>query len=269
MWVRRIGKVAGLRALNLLDVDPGPGVAAVGSATQGRDLAAFTPEVRLAGVMVIGQAEGRPVPDNLTEIAAELEPGGVVPVVVVDLVPREEEDVGIDLLHVRDDVFTGDIAPVRGMDGVPGERGHDDFVPVHRIPADRSSVGSPGLVGDPVLMRPGVIPVFNPEGSSPALLDRLGPRHFNPLPTLFDLKTHRPAVARGKRVELGRQFEGLVVNSIKGEADEILFRYFRDSQDGATLPLLLILLLGDGDTGDEKHGAADNEPFMELHGIPW
>ena len=53
--IHRIGKMAGLGAFDFLDIDARLGVATVGSATERRNLSAFTPQVGLPDVMVIGQ----------------------------------------------------------------------------------------------------------------------------------------------------------------------------------------------------------------------
>ena len=87
----------------------------------------------MADVVVVGDGDRGRVADDLAEVAAELQPVGVVPVVVVDLVAGEEQQVGLDPLEVLDDVGLGDVAAVARIDRVAGEGGHDDLVLVDRV----------------------------------------------------------------------------------------------------------------------------------------
>ncbi|MDP6207635.1 MAG: hypothetical protein QGG01_04975, partial [Roseibacillus sp.] len=72
----------------------------------------------------------------------------------------------------------------------------------------------------------------------------------------LDLQANRPAVIRGKGIELGGELEGFVVHGVERETNEILLCYFRNGQDGTPL-LSFILLLGDSNAGDKKRGATD------------
>ncbi|MEM7698061.1 MAG: hypothetical protein AAF236_06620, partial [Verrucomicrobiota bacterium] len=57
-------------------------VAAICGAFESRDFAALTPQVRLSGVVVVGQADRRAVLDDLAEVAAEFQPCRVVAVLL-------------------------------------------------------------------------------------------------------------------------------------------------------------------------------------------
>ena len=81
-----VGQVAGLRALDLVDVFHRHEEAAVGAGAGRGLLAAGSPDVGLPDIVVVGNGDGRDGADDLTEVAAELEPGGVVTPMVVDLV---------------------------------------------------------------------------------------------------------------------------------------------------------------------------------------
>ena len=103
--IDRIGKMAGLGTFDFLDIDPGLGVATVGSATERRNLSAFTPQIGLPDVMVIGQTNGRTVFDDVTKVASKFQPSRVMSIVVVNLIAREEQHVGVDLLNIVDQVL--------------------------------------------------------------------------------------------------------------------------------------------------------------------
>ena len=76
--------MACLSTFNFLDIDSRLGVATVCSATERRNLSAFSPQIGLADVMVIRQTNRRKVFDDLTKIASEFQPCRVVSIVVVN-----------------------------------------------------------------------------------------------------------------------------------------------------------------------------------------
>ena len=77
---------AGVRALHLVDVLNRHEEAAVGAGAGRGLLAAGTPDIGLSDIVVVRNRDGGDRADDLAEVAAELEPGGVVAPMVVDLV---------------------------------------------------------------------------------------------------------------------------------------------------------------------------------------
>ena len=101
LWVNRVGEMPSLLALDHVDVF---GCVEISTAWSGRISGldtALTPEVGLADVMIIRDRNGWTVPHNITELHAKLKPARGVLSVVVSLVAREEEKVGI----LRDEIL--------------------------------------------------------------------------------------------------------------------------------------------------------------------
>ena len=112
--VEWIGQVAGLCPFNLFYVFDGSGVTAVITGPRMGESAALAPEIALADVVVVRDCDGRYVADDFAEIPAELEPVGVMPRVVIDLVSGEKEKIGLKLLDVLDNIGLGDVPPWPG-----------------------------------------------------------------------------------------------------------------------------------------------------------
>ena len=253
----RIGEVTGLGALHFLDVFAGTGVSTVGGTAEGRDFTALSPEVGLTGVVVVRQAEGGAVFDDLAEVATEFEPGGVVLVVIVNLVSREEEDVDVSLLHVFDDVFAGDVTSVCGLDGISGEAGNHDFLFVDRVLANDTFVGGFLSMAHAVFGFLAVVPVFDAEGGCPAGIDGVDLANFNPLAVFFDLKANRFWIVFRQRVKLSGQLKGAAVNGVERETDDVFLLNFGDGQHGASLFALLLLLGVSGNCDRESEATGE------------
>ncbi len=101
-WIRQM---ACLSPFDFLDVNAGARVSTIGRSWQRRDLAAFTPQVWLARVVVVRQANGGTVFNDFAKVAAKLQPRRIVTVVVVDLVAGKEEYINILLFYIVDDVI--------------------------------------------------------------------------------------------------------------------------------------------------------------------
>ena len=89
-----------LGALHFLHVDSGARITSVRGAFQSRDLSTFTPEVGLAGIVVIGKAEGGAIFDDIAKVTAKLQPPSIVLKVIVNLVTGKEEYIDISSLYV-------------------------------------------------------------------------------------------------------------------------------------------------------------------------
>jgi len=105
-----VGEVPGLLALDHVDVSGCVVIATAGAGGVGRLDAFFTPEVGLADVVIIGNGDGGAVTHDVAELHPELEPARGVLGVMVGLVARKEEDVGI----LRDEVFDNQRAGAGG-----------------------------------------------------------------------------------------------------------------------------------------------------------
>ncbi len=98
-----VWQMAGLCAFHLFNIDSRLGVTTVRRSAQRGDLSAFAPDVRLANIVIVRQTYRGAIFDDVAKIPAELEPGGIVAVVVVDLISRKEEYIRIDSIDVVDD----------------------------------------------------------------------------------------------------------------------------------------------------------------------
>ena len=91
--------------------------------------------------MIVGQTNGRTVFNDLAKITAELQPGGVVLKVVVDLVTGEKQHIGIDPFNVIDDVLPRDVAAVRGIDGIARKPRHNQFILIGGVATNGAFIG--------------------------------------------------------------------------------------------------------------------------------
>ena len=90
--------------------------------------------------------ERKAILDDLAEIPAELQPHLVVLPMIVDLVAREEQHVGIDLLYVGHDILSRDIATMPHVHRVSREAGDYDLGLVDGILADRAKRAISGVI---------------------------------------------------------------------------------------------------------------------------
>ena len=107
---------------------------------------------------------------------------------VIDLIASEEEEVGIDLSDVIEDVLARNIAAVTWLDGVASEGGQDDFVFIDRVLANGAFVSGFSAMRDAIAVGLGVVPTLDAEWCGPAGFDccRLG--YFDPLTVLLNLQ---------------------------------------------------------------------------------
>ena len=66
--------------------------------------------------MVIGNAHGREIPDHLSEITTEPQPGGVVAAMVVNLVTGKEQKVWLKPLDILHQILLRYVASMTGVD---------------------------------------------------------------------------------------------------------------------------------------------------------
>ena len=229
--IEGIGEVARLGPLHHLHVLDRAEVAAIGPVGIVGLLPPRAPEVGLAHVVVVGNGDRRAVPDDRAEVAAELEPRRVVAGVVVDLVPGEEQQIGVEGLDVVEDVLARDVPAVRGVDRVPGEAGDDDLVLVDGVLANPTVVESGGAVGHAVVPSSRVVPVLDPQRGGPSGLDHRSGPDLVPAVIALDLQAHLPLLALLQRIELRRHLEDAVVNRVEREADHLFARHLGNRED--------------------------------------
>ena len=186
--VVRVGQMAGLSTLHLLDVFDGHGISTVGSSSQSRFLPVVPPNVGLSHIMIIGNGHGREVLDHLSEIPAEPQPGRVMATMVVNLVAGKEKKVGLKFFDILDQVLLRDIPPMTGIDGISGESDGHEFPLILGVLADYPFIGRllpmPNSVWD--LLR--IIPLLYPKGNGPTPLDHLGLGYLFPVSAKFDFQ---------------------------------------------------------------------------------
>src|SRR6056297_3059723 len=111
-----------------------------------------------------------------------------MPVMIIHLVTRKKEQVGIKPLDICHDIVFRDITAGPLVYSVAGEGSHHDGVLVDRIFFDGARVKSLIAMGHPVLYVPGMIPVFYPEMSGPSILNYFGGCNFFPFLILHHLQ---------------------------------------------------------------------------------
>jgi len=192
--IKRIGKMTRLGPLDRFHIIDRHQVSAVGRTGQCRPLAAGAPDVGLSDVMVIGNRDRGSVLDDVAKVAVQ--PHLVMLAVIVNLITREEQHVGVDLLDVGDQVLAGNIASVSSHHRVASEAGDNNFFLVDRVAANRAFVERRLAMSDPIADRLGAVPVFDPQWSGPAVLDNLGSGNFFPAAVGLDFKANRAIFVR-------------------------------------------------------------------------
>ena len=214
--------------------------------------------------MVIGEANGRTILDDLAKITTKLQPSRKVAMVVVDLITGEKENIGINLFNVIDDILPGNVTSVAGMNRVSSECRHHQFLLVDRVFSDCPLVIRLVAVNHPIGHRFGIVPILHAEGSGPPLLNDVRRSDFLPLPFLHDLEASGHWSLFPKGIELCRELQCSVAHGVEREANGILLLNFRNVQYGATPPLFGILLR-DGDAAKNQTNDKDGKPFGKFH----
>ena len=136
--------------LDFLDVFGGHEISAVVPGSGAGFFPAGAPEVGLSDIVIVGDGDGGRVADDVAEVASEPCPGLEVAAVVVDLIAREEQQIGLERLEILDDVILRQVASVLGADGIARKSSHHDNVLINRILADDTGVERGFTVRDAV-----------------------------------------------------------------------------------------------------------------------
>lgn len=218
LWINRIGEVPGLLALDHVDILGGVEISTAGAGLGGGFNAFFTPEVRLADVVVVGDGNGGAVAHDVAELHAELKPAGGVLGVVIGLVSSEEEEVGI----LFDEVLEDQRAWAGGAGGIAGEIADDEDVFVGGFAADLAFKGGLVSVAEAVGGIDLGVPVVNAEVGGPAGVDDFFFGDLLPIIAVFDFKADFLDLVGLEGEELGAHFESAVVKSVNRESDNFL-----------------------------------------------
>ena len=209
----------GLLALDLIDVGDGVAEAAVGIAFDAGLFAALAPEVAVADVVIVWDADGGAVADDVAELEAELDPAGGVLGVAVGLITAEEEDIGVLSAEVVDDFGAG----ADGSAGVATHVGDDDDVFVHGIAADEAFELGGLAVADAIGDVFGAVPAFDAEVGVPAWVEDIGAGDFLPVLAIWaDFEAGDAFFIWFEGEELGAHFEHAVLLGVVGEADDLI-----------------------------------------------
>ena len=168
--------------------------------------------------MVVRDGNAGAITEDVSELQAPLEPRGRVLLVVVALVPGEEDEIGIVLTQVAH--VEGAHAAI--LIGVAGESGKDDDVLVGGILADqpfehgrRPMPESVGHVGIPA-------PVLDAKGRAPAeVVDPL-PGELDPFSSSLHLETYRSGFVGIEREQLRRELQDALVHRVDAEGHDLI-----------------------------------------------
>ena len=100
-----IGQTRCLLTLHLIHILHRKLVTAISITRNGGPLAAFAPHVPVAHIVVVRNADGRPVPDNVAVLHAKLNPTGRVLCVTVMLITPEEQQVRIVVSNILNNLL--------------------------------------------------------------------------------------------------------------------------------------------------------------------
>jgi hypothetical protein len=128
------------------------------------DFAIFSPEIALADVVVIGDGDAGAIPKYLAEGEAKLEPCGSVFFVIVGLIAREEQDVGILVVDVAHILW----AQTAILIGVAGEGRENDLIVGCGVLANQSFKTRCFTMKQAVFCVCGIVPIFDAKGGGPA-----------------------------------------------------------------------------------------------------
>ena len=106
LGIRRVRQTRGLLALHLVHILNRKLVAAIGITRDGGPFAALAPHVTVTHIVVVRNADGRAVPDDVAVLHAKLNPTGRVLGVTVMLIPPEEQQVRIMMPDILDNLLT-------------------------------------------------------------------------------------------------------------------------------------------------------------------
>ena len=127
------------------------------------------------------------------------------------------------------------------IDGIPGKSYRNEFPLVGRVLADDPFIGCllpmPYSIGN--LLR--IIPLFHPEGNGPSPLDHLGLGDLFPFASALDFQGCLAWFTLLEGIKLSRQLQGLGMNRIKSEANDLIPGDFRNGKR-----VYLFFLLGEG-----------------------
>ncbi len=184
----------------------------------------------MPNVVVVRNRHRRRIADHVAEVAAEFKPIGIVPVVVVDLIAGEEQQVGFDALKILHDIGPRDVAPVAGVDRIAGERGDHNLRLVERVPPDQALVDRRFAVPHAIRNFLCHVPRLDAKRRRPTRIDDLRGGRLMPLAVPLDLQPHRARVAVVQRIQLRGQLEDVVVDRVQRKADHLILRDLGDFQ---------------------------------------
>ena len=241
--IHRVGQMPRLGALDGLHVFDRHEITAVIAGGVRGHLAAGAPEVALADVVVVGNADHRAILDDLAELAAEEQPGAQVVHMVVNLIAREEEQVGILGLEIGDEIGLETAVLI----GVTGERGHDDLAFANGIGADAALVRRHASeCRHAIGHRAALVPFLHPEMRRPGLvlaivlvvlLRDTGAGDGFPGIAILDPQLRFSALAILERIELRGEFEHALVQRVVAETNRVRTGDFRDLRSVLALGL--------------------------------
>ena len=138
--------------------------------------------------MVIRDRNGRPVPDDLAKLPAKQQPGCRVLIMVVALITRKKQNVGINGLDVLNDI----LSPAPDLIRISRERGNNNLTFIDGITPDQSLVNRTTSVGHTVWEVFLMIPAFHTKRGQPADFIHIRRGDHAPRVVIPDLQLHLP-----------------------------------------------------------------------------
>ncbi len=235
--IHGVGQVPRLLALHLVHVLDRIKIAAVGVVLSQRAFAVLAPEIGMADVVIVGNADRRPVAHHVAELQTELDPARRVLGVTIGLVAREEQQVGI--LRLRLSMNLGPQAG--GAAGIARHVRDDDLVLVHRVAPDEALehrlLAVPHAVGH-VLRR---VPFLDAEMRVPAGIEHLRFRDFDPRAVALHFQPRLPRLAGLQRKKLRRHFQHAAMLRVEREGDDLIARHIHRRRRRLALALVSAL----------------------------
>ena len=186
-------------------------------------------------IVIVRDGDGRAVSHDIPELQSELNPTRCVFGVPIRLIAGEEEDVGVVLEKIVNDLWacTGSAARIAG------HARDDNRILIDRVATYGSFEGSRFTMPGAVPMGLAVIPVGDSKVSVPTWIVHGPLRDLDPLIASLDFESDVAGFVRHERVELHRKREKFGIQRVERERDGLVPRDFHRRR--RILPLGLLV----------------------------
>ena len=144
--------------------------------------------------MIIWQANGGTVLDNLSKVFSKFQPGCVMTFMVVNLVTGKKQDVRVNSLDIVDNVLPRNVTAVGRSNRIAGEPCDNDLILVLGVFTNGPRIHRLITMPNPILPSFGIIPRLNTKRCGPTFFDHFSSGDFDPITVFLNFQSGNPRI---------------------------------------------------------------------------